>query len=76
MTSDLGNPVVTACCLDVLRVVAVPRALETEMEKLEEKVGGRAPWGKDGTVSVELTPSILLSHLFLYINKTVVLLKG
>lgn len=31
---------------------------------------------RDGTVSAEWTPAIPLSHLFLYINKTVVLLKG
>lgn len=56
--------------------MAVPRALKKEMEKLEEEVWGQAPQGKDRTVSAELTPAILLSHLFLYINKTVVLLKG
>lgn len=38
--------------------------------------GGRAPRGKDGTVSAELSPAILLSLLFLSINKTGVLLKG
>lgn len=38
--------------------------------------GGQAPLGKDGTVSAELTSAILLSHLFIYINKRVVLLKG
>lgn len=41
-----------------------------------EAGGGQALRGKDGTVSAELTPAILLSHLFLYINKTVVLLTG
>lgn len=46
------------------------------MEKREEEVGGWAPRGKDGTVPAELTPAILLSHPFLHINKTVVLIKG
>lgn len=47
------------------------------MEKLQEMVGGgQAQSGKDGTVSVELTLAIPLSRLFLFINKTVGLLKG
>lgn len=45
------------------------------IRKLERRWGGWALWGKDGTVSAELTPAILLSHPFLDINKTVALLE-
>lgn len=44
--------------------------------KARAEGGGRTPRGKDGTVSAEMSPAILLSHLFPSINKTVVLLKG
>lgn len=37
--------------------------------------GGRLRRGKDGKVSAELSPAIPMSHFFLHINKTVVLLK-